>query len=90
MLDEQRIAYFRDQLTLGVRPTAIAVSVLDIKQYYDSDVAHWCLAHYLLDGHHKIAAAAETGCPITLLSFVTSDHGISAPENIDKLLNRYN
>jgi hypothetical protein len=30
--------------------------------------AHWCVRHFLLDGHHKIQAAASSRCPPWLLS----------------------
>ncbi len=44
-------------------PTALAVSLLDVKapaaRREQSAVAeHWCVSHYLLDGHHKAALVA--------------------------------
>ena len=44
--------------------------------------SHWCLAHYLIDGHHKVFAASETGMPCTLLSFLAVDQGVSSPEEV--------
>lgn len=88
-LDPRRIAFFEERLSQGAAPTAVAVGVLDIKQYWDSPVAHWCLSHYLLDGHHKVEAAARTGRPLTLLSFIATEHGISQPEHLDQLLDGY-
>lgn len=72
-------------------PTALAVSVLDVKQPADWDgdpevTEHWCLAHYLLDGHHKMFAASQAQRRITLLSFLAVDRGVSSPDQIAKLL----
>lgn len=88
-LDPARINFFEDRLARGDRPTAVAVSVLDIRQYYDSLSAHWCLGHYLLDGHHKVEAASRSGRPITLLSFIADGQGISSPEQAELRLSRY-
>lgn len=66
----------------GGQPTALALSVLDIKQASESAVnEHWCLAHYLLDGHHKMYAASITGKPITLLSFLSLGESLATEEN---------
>jgi len=85
-LDSDRIAFFERKLSEGGTPTAVAAGVLDIKGYWDSPHSHWCVGHYLLDGHHKVEAAARIGRPITLLSFIASEQGISSPEQIDQLL----
>jgi hypothetical protein len=78
---EQRIA--DDQ-----QPTALAIATLDIKQPADWEdeptiTEHWCLAHYMLDGHHKTLAAARAGRPITLISFLAVDKSIATPEDIE-------
>ncbi|HEV2817428.1 MAG TPA: hypothetical protein VGW40_09450 [Allosphingosinicella sp.] len=88
-LDSRRIDAVEARLASGARPTAVAVGILDNKQYYDSESGHWCLAHYLMDGHHKVAAAARCGKPITLLSFIATERGIAAPESLDAFLERY-
>ena len=88
-LESAQIGFFTDNLERGARPTAIAAGVLDIKQHYDSPTAHWCLSHYLLDGHHKVDAAARAGRPVTVLSFINCDAGISTPDQIDQLLGNY-
>ncbi len=67
-------------------PTAVAYSLLDVLQpamdegedYYE----HWVLSNFLLDGHHKIEAAAATGRPIRLLSLVDERISIAAPEEV--------
>jgi hypothetical protein len=72
-------------------PTALAVSILDVKQPVNRNgnsaiTSHWCLAHYLLDGHHKMYAASKVGKPISLLSFLAVDKGISSAEQIVEVL----
>ncbi|WP_434612066.1 hypothetical protein [Arthrobacter sp. A5] len=71
--------------TRGEPATAVASSLLDLLQpamdegedYYE----HWVLTHFLLDGHHKIEAAARAGRPLRLLSLV--DERISIAEADD-------
>jgi hypothetical protein len=43
---------------------------------------HWCLSHYLLDGHRKVYAAAELGMPVSILSFLASEKGVSSREQV--------
>jgi hypothetical protein len=79
------------EIASGQRPTAIAISVLDVKQPADweGDPAvneHWCLGHFLLDGHHKMYAAASVGKPLTLLSFLAVEECIAREEQIDHAL----
>lgn len=88
-LDEVRIASFGKRLADGAAPTAVAVGLLDVKHTYPSEVRHWCLAHYLLDGHHKVEAAARAGRPVTLLSFIAHSAGFSSAEQLDRLLGAY-
>ena len=84
-LDSGRIENFKKTIENGIRPTAVAISILDIKQPadWDDDIqfsSHWCLAHYLIDGHHKMFAASQTDEPITLLSFLALGEGVSSKE----------
>ncbi|MGO9112780.1 MAG: hypothetical protein ACLP9L_26400 [Thermoguttaceae bacterium] len=90
-LDEDRVTQYMASTS---SPTAVAISVLDVKepamaseeqkrQGYDQ--AHWCLAHYLLDGHHKTFASSHVGRPMSLLSFLAIEKGISLPEQVDQL-----
>ena len=70
-------------------PTALAVSILDLKKAVDAESeigTHWCLVHFLLDGHHKIYAAAQARRAITLLSFLAVDKGVSGLDDIEHLL----
>jgi hypothetical protein len=72
--------------------TAVTYSLLDLLQpamnegedYYE----HWVLTHFLLDGHHKIEAAARAGRPIRLLSFVDERISIAAPDDLKTLVQR--
>jgi hypothetical protein len=78
---------YKAALSSGTTPTALAISILDIKQPADWEGdpeinAHWCLSHYLLDGHHKTLAASELGLPISVLSFLAIEKGISTREQI--------
>src|SRR5258708_22678897 len=84
-LDAKRIAEFEGRLQEGGRPTAIAISVLDIKQpaNWDRDAtvtSHSCLAHYISEGHHKLFAASCTKLPVGVLSILALARGVSSPE----------
>ena len=87
--ERDRVTAYADKLISGATPTAVAVSILDIcapateqgTDYY----THWALTHFLLDGHHKMQAAAETGHPIRLLSLLAVDAGLATPEQVAQL-----
>ena len=93
-LDSKRIDFYREQFEQGKIPTAISLSVLDIKTPYDwpddpkpEFTGCWCLAHYILDGHHKMFAAAELNKPINLMCFLATEKGIyETEEDIEILL----
>ena len=73
--DKGQVDQYVKRLEAGDQPTAVAVSTLDVCQpatdraqdYY----AHWGLTHFLLDGHHKVEAAAKAGRSVTLLSLLS-------------------
>jgi hypothetical protein len=44
--------------------------------------AHWGLTHFLLDGHHKLQAAAETGRPLRLLSLLSVEGSLATPDQV--------
>jgi len=72
-------------------PTALAISLLDVKApavwEKEPDVtAHWCLVHYLLDGHHKLFASTQENRQVGLLSFISVNNGISTVEQIKQSL----
>ena len=97
-LDKERIEYYKKQIQKGDKPTAISLSIFDIKEpavWPNDDIkpkytSHWCLAHYLIDGHHKIKAASDLNSEITLLSFIAIDQGVSDFYDIDELLTLIN
>jgi len=88
-LHEETIHSYLSILERQTIPTALAVSILDVKEELESEAemnTHWCLAHFLLDGHHKVFAASRARKPITILSFLAVDKGISLSNDIETLL----
>ncbi len=71
-------------------PTAVAYSLLDVIQpameegddYYE----HWVLTHFLLDGHHRVQAAAAAGRPVRLLCLVDERISIASQEEVTALI----
>ena len=88
--DTARVAGFKSTLAESNSPTALAISVLDVCQpavqvgpdYYE----HWALTHFLLDGHHKSQAAAETGSSLQLLALVNMSEGLSSVEQVARVV----
>lgn len=86
--DSKRVAQYSASSTRST--TAVAYSLLDVLQpamdegvdYYE----HWVLTHFLLDGHHKIEAAAAAGRPIQLLSLVDERISIASPEELASMV----
>jgi hypothetical protein len=80
-LDETVIERFGSVLA-----AAVAVSILDVCQPADGNgtdyYAHWALTHFLLDGHHKMDAAAESGRPLQLLSLLEVGDSLATPEQV--------
>ena len=86
-LKSDTVDSYTAQLGRSELPTAVSLSVLDIKQpavwTEGTQInTHWCLAHYLLDGHHKLYAAASEGRPVRMVSFVSIDQGVSTEEDV--------
>ena len=46
---------------------------------------HWGLTHFLLDGHHKLQAAASTGRPLRLLALVSLEGSLAGEDRIGRL-----
>lgn len=87
--DEERVAkYSEDPGTAPV--TAVAYSLLDIVQPAmeegDDCYEHWVLSHFLLDGHHKMQAAAIAGQPVRLLSLLDERISIPSPDELATLV----
>lgn len=83
-LDESRIEYYKSKLTKGEQPIVISVGVLDVKTSEEYPLingeevnpefgTHWCLANYIIDGHHKMKAASELNQEIGLITFISRD-----------------
>lgn len=90
-LDQEATAAYAERFARGEEPTALAVGVLDAKApvIYEGDpevTEHWCLAHYLLDGHHKMQAAATNARPLTLLSLVSVQEGLASEDQLEQAL----
>jgi hypothetical protein len=90
-LNQERVARYRELVGKEETSTAVTVSVLDVKAPADCEAettvsTHWCLAHYLIDGHHKTYAAAEAGKPLTFISFLATEHSMSSEDELNELL----
>ena len=88
--ERARVEHYRGAIVGGSAPTAVALSTLDVcapaveiegGDYY----AHWGLTHFLLDGHHKVEAAARAGAAIQLLSLVNLDDGVADRADVLRL-----
>ncbi|RKN22130.1 hypothetical protein D7147_05295 [Micromonospora musae] len=64
------------------RPTAVAFGLLDIESPWFRRERHWGLFHFLLDGHHKTAAAASSNAPIRLLTFVSAGESLASGDEL--------
>lgn len=90
-LKPETITRYKHQFAHGEQPTALVLSVLDVKQPADwSDdsmiTEHWCLAHYMLDGHHKTFAASQSKKHIKVLSFLAVNESIATTAQIDRAI----
>ena len=90
-LDIEKVEEYQTIIRDKEKPTIVTMGILDVKTPMDyneeeSITSHWCLANYLVDGHHKIYASALENKPITMISFLAIEQGISSKEDINKLL----
>lgn len=89
--DASVVAQHAQRLAATTAPTCLAVSILDICQPADWDderqdgLTHWGLAHFLLDGHHKLQAAAENGGRLRLLTLLSVDHSLADRADVLKV-----
>jgi hypothetical protein len=87
--DRARVARHRGRLEASHRPTAVAVATLDVcapaVEVGDDYFAHWGLTHFLLDGHHKLQAAAESGTALQLLSLLAVDDSLASAEQVGRI-----
>jgi hypothetical protein len=91
-LNQAQVEFYRKSLREGRKPTALAVSILDTKcvsnfdDYVDLIEYPICLAHFILDGHHKLYAAALEKLSITLLSVVSKAESVWYEDGIGSVL----
>jgi hypothetical protein len=88
--DRDRVRQYSEALETGTLPVAVAVSILDISQPALDDASsdyyqHWALTHFVLDGHHKLEAAAMTGRPLRLLTLVSIESSLADEADILRL-----
>jgi hypothetical protein len=85
----ERVEEYAELMDQGTVPTAVAVSTLDVCEpaldLSADHYRHWGLTHFLLDGHHKLEAAATTGRPVRLLSLLALGEGLAGPEDCARL-----
>lgn len=81
-LDEATTARYAEA---AGHPTAVAFGLLDIEGPWFRREQHWGLFHFLLDGHHKTAAAAAAGRPVRLLTFVCTGHSCATSREFRQL-----
>jgi hypothetical protein len=43
------------------------------------------LTHFLLDGHHKLEAAAKSGAEVQLLSLISFDAGLATRDQVARI-----
>jgi hypothetical protein len=87
--EPKRVTTYANSLAGGATPTAVAVSTLDVcapavaegADYY----THWALTHFLLDGHHKMQAAAGAARPVQLLSLLSVEASLGSAEQVAQI-----
>lgn len=89
-LDADRVAHFAAVAAGaggegGRSPTAVAFGLLDIAGPHFRDNRHWGLFHHLLDGHHKMAAAAARARAVRLLTFVSVDDSVASRASVARI-----
>ena len=67
----------------------VTLSTLDVCQPAEPEstdsYAPWGLSHFLLDGHHKMEAAARAGGRVRLLALVSLAGSLAAAEDVARL-----
>ncbi|MGW5733273.1 MULTISPECIES: hypothetical protein [Streptomyces] len=87
--DRERVEEYAELMGRGTVPTAVALSTLDVCEpaagmpvdHYQ----HWGLTHFLLDGHHKLEAAATTGRPVRILSLLALGESLAGTDDCARL-----
>jgi hypothetical protein len=89
-LSSRTVREYQRSITNGEQPTALAISLVQQRLRMEgpggevpTDV---CLIHFLLDGHHKIKAAAKIRRPIKLLSFLSLNESLGGVKWLEEKL----
>jgi hypothetical protein len=96
-LSRERVDYWLRQYEAGTPLTAFAVAVIDNQQPAMSPAdesypyeEQFLFTNCLLDGHHRVQAAAESGGPVRILSLLARESSlIERPEDIPAVLRGY-
>ncbi|GGT17434.1 hypothetical protein [Streptomyces sp. KD18] len=87
--ERERVEEYLALMEQGTAPTAVAISTLDVCQpaiaFGDDPSEHWGLTHFLLDGHHKLEAAAAAGRTVRLLSLLALGESLSGSDHQARL-----
>ncbi|MFJ7262380.1 hypothetical protein ACIQV2_19735 [Streptomyces globosus] len=87
--ERDRVEEYVALMERGTVPTAVAISTLDVCRPAidrgDDYFVHWGLTHFLLDGHHKLEAAAAAGRTVRLLSLLALGESLSGADHQARL-----
>jgi len=84
--ESSRVDEYEARFKNGESQTVLALAVVDRTQPSDSFDAHSGLMHFVLDGHHKLEAAARVGSPVTLLSLLAVDDSMVGGDDLERLI----
>ena len=83
------LAEYTSLLSDSSMPIAVAVATLAVcapaVARTGTDYEHWGLTHLLLDGHHKLQAAAKAGRPLRLLQLPSLDASLAQPDQTARI-----
>jgi hypothetical protein len=88
-LNRDRVNHYADRIGHDGPPIAIALAVLDHKAPAMAGDTHICGTHFLVDGHHKFAAAARTGGMLELITFLARDLGTAGDATVTAYLDSF-
>ncbi|MFE1770159.1 hypothetical protein [Streptomyces sp. NPDC059008] len=87
--ERERVEEYGALMEQGTVSTAVAISTLDVCRpaldVGDDPSAHWGLTHFLLDGHHKLEAAATVGRPVRVLSLLALGESLAGADDCARL-----
>jgi hypothetical protein len=95
-LDRERVAYWLRQGDAGTLLTAFAVAVIDNQSPAmapaDNSYSYeeqFLFTNCLLDGHHRVQAAAESGRTVRILSLLARESSLVATDDISPVVSAY-